>query len=386
MRTLLLSSLIVTTCAAQPQWRTVVMGTNGMVAAEHPLEARAGMRVLEAGGNAIDAAVATFYMTTVVEQHQAGIGGDAFVLAYIAKEKRVVFVNGTGRAPRGATPDFYRQLGGIPAEGPYSSTLPGAVAGFELARARWGTMPQSRLVADAAEAAAKGHALTHWSASNYVSALKKILAFPSSRVLLKDGRPWAAGDLLVQPDLARTLSTLGREGAESFYTGSLARLTASFYERQKGLIRLDDLAAVRAEQAEPIRTRYKDYDVYQCAPNSQGIVLLMALNILEGVDLRKAGRNSGEYLHWVVEALKLAFADRDQYIADPEFIKGIPVDALLAKGYAGKRRTLIRPDRAMRGAAPPGDPRSGGAVLAGRAVAYEDGPQTPVTGAAPAEA
>src|SRR5712692_6471705 len=273
-----------------PFWRTVLMGTNGMVAGEHPLEAMAGFEVLRAGGNAIDAAVATFYMTTVVEQHQAGVGGDAFILAYIASQKRVVFINGTGVAPKLATREFYRKLGEIPESGPYSTEVPGAVAGFDLALKKYGTRSYMALLGPAIEAAAKGHALSFWSASNYVEAARKISKFPSSaRVLLKNGKPFEAGDLLVQPDLARTLETIASDGAESFYRGSLARLTADFYEKQQGLLRLDDLASYRAEEAEPIRTTYKGYDIYQCPPNSQGIVQLMALNILEGLELRPLG-------------------------------------------------------------------------------------------------
>jgi gamma-glutamyltranspeptidase/glutathione hydrolase len=136
----------------RPVWRPVIMGTQAMIAAEHPLEAMAAQQVLLAGGNAIDAAVAAFYMTTVVEHHQAGIGGDAFILAYIAAEDRVVFVNGTGVAPRLATPETYRELGGIPAEGPFSSTVPGAVAGFDLALKTWGTKGYPELLAPAIEA------------------------------------------------------------------------------------------------------------------------------------------------------------------------------------------------------------------------------------------
>ena len=135
------------------------MGTHGMVAAEHPLEAMAGMKVLEAGGNAIDAAVAVFYMTTVVEQHQAGLGGDGFILAYIAKEDRVIFINGTGPAPARATREFYGKLGEIPDAGPYSTDVPGAVGGFDLALSRYGTMPYDELLAPAIEAA-KGHRWT----------------------------------------------------------------------------------------------------------------------------------------------------------------------------------------------------------------------------------
>src|SRR6516162_10200908 len=128
------------TPAARPYWRTIVQGTRGMVAAEHPLEAMAGLDALSAGGNAIDAALAVFYMTSVVEQHQSGIGGDCFVLAYIAKEKKVVFFNGTGPAPKLATLDTYRKLGGIPVNGPYAASVPGAVAGFDLAWKKYGSL------------------------------------------------------------------------------------------------------------------------------------------------------------------------------------------------------------------------------------------------------
>jgi len=356
----------------QPFWRPVVMGTNGMVAAEHPLEARAGLNILEAGGNAIDAAVAIFYMTSVVEQHQAGIGGDAFVLAYIAKEKRVVFVNGTGPAPKLATREFYAQLKGIPDAGPYSSTVPGAVGGMDLALKRYGTMPLAKLIQPAIEAAEQGHPLTYWSASLHRQGQTKISAFPSSvKALTNNGKPFEPAEVFIQPDLARTLKTLAKEGAQAFYRGSVARLTADFYERQKGLLRFEDFASYQPEEAAPIKTTYKEYEVYQCAPNSQGIVLLIALNILERFNLQQLGHNSADYIHVVTEALKLAFADRDHYIADPRFAKHIPVDGLLSKDYAAKRRSLIHMNQAIQGAAPPGDPQRQTAILQGESINYE---------------
>ena len=366
-------------CQDQPFWRPVIMGTNGMVAAEHPLEARVGMKVLEAGGNAIDAAVAVFYMTSVVEQHQAGIGGDAFVLAYIAKEKRVVFFNGTGPAPKLATREFYAKLNGIPDAGPYSSTVPGAVGGMDLALKRYGTMPLSKLIQPAIDAAEHGHPLTFWSASLHRQGQSKISVFPSSvKALTNNGRPFEPAEVFIQSDLARTLKTLATEGAQAFYRGSLARLTADFYERQKGLLRFEDLASYEAEEAAPIKTSYKEYEVYQSAPNSQGIVLLIALNILEGLNLQQLGHNSADYIHVVTEALKLAFADRDRYIADPRFAKSIPVAALLSKDYAAKRRALIRMDQAIQGAAPPGDPQRKTAILENRSINYEDHHATPL--------
>ena len=172
----LAAMLVAVTSGAQTQpfWRTIILGTHGMVAAEHPLEAMAGFEVLRSGGNAIDAAAAVFYVTSVVEQHQAGIGGDAFLLAYVAAEKRVVFINGTGPAPALATPEFYRKLGGIPDAGPHSSTVPGAVAAFDLALKKYGTRDYKTLLAPAIDAARNGHGITHFAASNHRSALKKL--------------------------------------------------------------------------------------------------------------------------------------------------------------------------------------------------------------------
>jgi gamma-glutamyltranspeptidase/glutathione hydrolase len=159
----------------------------------------------------------------------------------------------------------------------------------------------------------------------------------------------------MQPDLAKSLEIISREGAESFYRGKLAHLTANFYEKNGGLLRYEDLASYQPEEGLPIRTDYKGYDVYQSAPNSQGIVLLQALNILEPVDLKSMGHNSAEYVHTLVEALKLAFADRDHWIADPRFAK-IPTEQLLSKRYAEERRKLINPQRAQPAAAPYGNP------------------------------
>lgn len=361
---------------SRPFWRPVVMGTHGMVAAEHPLEALAGFHVLESGGNAFDAAVAVFYMTAVVEQHQAGIGGDAFVLAWNAKEKRMVFINGTGPAPKLATRELYRKLGTIPEAGPLSSTVPGAVGAFELVLKKYGTRDYKSLLRPAWETAAEGHPLSHWSAAQHAEAVPKISPFPSSvRALLSNGKPFAPGEVFKQPDLARTIRAIAEGGAEVFYRGAIARAIDEFYRKQNGLIRFEDLADYRPEESAPIHTIYKGLDIYQCPPNSQGIVLLMALNILEQPErpgIAALRHNSPEYLHRIVEALKLAFADRDRYVADPRTYDA-PVAQLLSKDYAAARRALIRPDRAMEGAAPPGDPASGKAVLPG----YQAAPAAP---------
>ena len=360
--------------ADRPFWRPVVMGTTGMVAAEHPLEAIAGMRILEAGGNAFDAAAAVFYMTTVVEQHQAGMGGDAFILAYLAAEDRVVFINGTGSAPARATRAFYEELGEIPDEGPLSTDVPGAVGGFDLALTRYGTLGYAPVLAPAIEAARDGHPLTHWAASYHARARDKVAPYPSSAaVLLPGGEPQSAGEVFVQTDLARSLEAIATHGAEAFYRGDLARRTAEVYARHDGLLTYDDLAGFEAEEGDPIRTSYAGLEVYQSAPNSQGIVMLMALNVLESFDLETMGYNSPDYVHVVTEAMKLAFADRNRYVADPRFVD-VPTDELLSKDYAALRRELIDMNRAMI-VAPPGDPRGMTATIGGEAVEYEPGPQ-----------
>lgn len=374
----LLAPLLPAQPAADPwPWRTTVMGTNGMVAAEHPLQARAGLKVLEAGGNAIDAAVAIFYVTAVTEQHQAGLGGDAYILAYLANANKTVFINGTGPAPQLATPDFYKQrFNGIPPNGIFSSNVPGAVSAFDLAHRRYGSKPYPALLADAIDAAAKGHAMTHFAARTHTEVLPMLLRYPSSRAALtKDGRPFDPGDLLVQTDLAGSLKTLATQGPADFYRGSLARLTAASYRKYDGLIREEDLAAYTAYEAEPVRADYKGYTVLQAGGNSQGIVQLMAMNILKSFPIKQLGHNSPDYLHVLVEALKLAFADRDHYVSDPQY-RAIPSAALLSDSYAAARAKLIRMDRAIQGVPPPGDPAKGLARLDNHSILYASAPQS----------
>jgi len=203
--------------AARPYWRTIVRGTHGMVAAEHPLQAMAGLDALKAGGNAIDAALAVYYMTSVVEQHQSGLGSDCFVLAYIAKERKVVFFNGTGPAPKLATLETYRKLGEIPVNGPYAVSVPGAVSGFDLAWKKYGSLDYAALLKPAIDAASQGHVLSEWAATNYVEAFPLLTKYPSSiKALLPGGKPPLVGNLFVQADLVQTLARIAREGADAF--------------------------------------------------------------------------------------------------------------------------------------------------------------------------
>jgi gamma-glutamyltranspeptidase/glutathione hydrolase len=382
---LVASATLLAQSTDRPFWRTVVMGTHGMVAAEHPLEALAALETLQSGGNAIDAAVAAFYVTTVVEHHQAGIGGDAFIVAYLADLDEVIFINGTGPAPRLAKLETYHEIGEIPDAGPLASDVPGAVAGFDVALERYGTKSYAELLRPAIDAAANGHPLSFWAAGNHQRTFDKVSKYPSSvKALLKDGRPYKPGDLFAQPDLALTLEMIARDGADAFYEGAIARRIDAFYKQQGGLIRYEDLADFEAEEAAPIKTMYRGLEVYEAAPNSQGIVMLMALNILEGFDLAAMGHNSADYVHVVTEALKLAFADRDYYIGDPRYVEYMPIDDLLSQSYGDARRELIQMDRAIDGVAPPGDPRHGKAVLEGFGVTWYEG-QSLASNATPME-
>lgn len=364
--------------AGDPTWRPVVMGKNGIVAAEHPLQALAGMRVLQDGGNAIDAALAVFYMTAVTEPSEAGLGGDGFLLAYIKAIGKVVLVNGSGGAPKLATADYYRgKVGGVPPDGPYSTAVPGAVGGFDLLHRKYGTKPYRALLADAIRTAKDGYAVSAWGAGNFRRSFDLLRRYDSSAaVFLPGGKPPAIGDWLVQPDLAKSIALIAEQGADAFYKGDLARLTALYHEKNGGLLRYEDLASFTAEQAEPIRVNYRGYDVHQSPPNSGGIVMLQALNILEGFDLKALGHNSPEYLHVLTEAFKLAFADRYPYITDPRFAPDAPIAQLLSKPYAALRRGLIKMDRAIAGVAPPGDPVGNKAILDGHTIRYHQPGQT----------
>ena len=221
------------------------MGTHGMVAAEHPLEAKAGWKILEAGGNAFDAATAVFYMTTVVEQHQAGMGGDAFMLAYVKDLDKVVFINGTGTAPQLATKSYFRELGSIPSSGPDATDVPGAVAGFDLAQKTFGTMEYSQVLEPAIRAAREGHPLDFWASTYHERAVEKISDYPSSvAVLMPEGRPIVAGELFVQRDLASSMEKIVSGGADVFYRGELAMQFDKIYQEAGGSLRYEDLASV----------------------------------------------------------------------------------------------------------------------------------------------
>src|SRR4249920_3739987 len=366
--------------ATSGSWRPTIVAQHGMVAAGHPLAADAGMRILKAGGNAMDAAIATWAVQGEVEPGMTGLGADMFVLYYNAKTREVKFINGTGFAPQAATIDFYKSKGGIPDEGPLSIAVPGAVGGAAYAVKTYGTKPLAEVLAPAIEIADGGFPVTEALASTIESSKAKLAKFPpSTRLYFKDGKPLAMGDIIHNPDLARTLRAIAAQGPDAFYKGDIAKNTAAFLKANGGIITEADLAAIAAFEDTPVHVNYRGVEVYECPPNSQGYVMLEALNILEGYNLKEMGRNSGPYLHAVTEALKLSFADRNAYVGDPKFVPNIPMAQLLSKEYAAVRRSQIDPNRAIVGEPAPGDPRAMKPTTAGQAQVYSSPQTTPTT-------
>jgi gamma-glutamyltranspeptidase/glutathione hydrolase len=338
-------------------WRPVVMANHGMVASGHPLASMVGMQILMEGGNAVDAAVGTWAAQGLVEPQMTGLGGDAFILIYLAKTGEVKFINGTGPAPQRATLDFYKERGGIPQEGALASDVPGALDGIGIALEKYGTQTYKQVLEPAIELAERGHPVSYVLAGVLESNRETLSRFPSTTALwFRDGRPLRAGEIVVQKGYGETLKKIAAGGRRIFYKGEVARTTADFMSKQGGLLNADDLSNYHAHEAEPIHVNYRGYEVYEAAPNSQGHVLLQALNILEGFPLKYMGHNSAPYLHLITEALKLSFADRDRYLGDPRFVPPIPMEGLLAKEYAASRRALINPERAMTGPVPAGVP------------------------------
>lgn len=384
-RVIVLAFLIVTMAgpsgiqAQQPApWRPTVMTMNGMVAAGHPMTAEVGLRVLQQGGNAIDAAIAAWFTQGQVEPGSTGLGGDMFILFYDAKTKEVRFINGSGPAPMAATADFYRSKGGMPREGPLSVEVPGAVGSAVLAAETYGTMPLNEILEPAIEIAEQGFPITNRLASSLEGAKEKLGKFSSTRkIWFKGDRPFRVGEVLVNKDLAQTLRSIASQGAEAFYRGEIAQMSLDYLKANGGIHELSDWAAYHAHEDTPIVTTYRGIEVYECPPNSQGHVMLQAMNILEGFDLRYMGHNSAPYLHVVTEALKLSFADRNRYNGDPRVVPTIPMAELLSKEYAAVRRALIEPDRAFEGEPAPGDPRQ--LVASESALAYASPQPVPDT-------
>lgn len=334
--------------------RPVVAGTQGMVATGHPLPAFAGLRVLQAGGNAVDAMVATNAVLAVTQPNLCGIGGDLFALFYDAKQREVTYLNGSGRSAATATIARIRELGHttMPARGALAITVPGCVDAWEHALARYGTKPLHELLAPAIEYAERGFPISHKLSASIATGLRVYTDQPSwATNFAPDGRPPQPGSLYRQPALAETLRQIAARGREGYYRGELAQRLVAGIRAAGGLLDEEDFALHQAEWMAPVRTTYRGHTVYNTAPNSQGLTALLALKILDGFDLPDAGFQSPHTLHLAIEAVKIAYAARDRYLTDPDFA-AIPVDELLNDAWAVEARRRIALDRARPPATP----------------------------------
>jgi gamma-glutamyltranspeptidase/glutathione hydrolase len=343
--------------------RPVIRGRQAAVTSMKPEATDAARRILQASGNAFDAAVAGQAALAVTDFPSNGVGSDAVILLYDAKARQVVSINAEPRAPKLATIDWYQKNNGgkLPnSDGLLAGGIPGVVDAWYLLLDRWGTMTFEQVLQPAIQLAEEGFPLSERLA-RAIAGTRKIRQYPSTmRVYMPSGQPPQAGDILKNVDLARTLRKLveaeksaaskGRKEAlkaarDRFYKGDIAREMAKFSEENGGLFRYEDFAEYTAKIETPVSIEYRGYRVYKNPSASQGPAELVALNLIEGYDVRKMGLNSPDYIHTSIEAIKLAMADREKYMGDMDFIK-IPYDALLSKDYARERRKLIAPERA----------------------------------------
>ena len=353
--------------------RMTIMGTRHVISAGHYLAAHAGFHVLEAGGNAIDAGVAAGLAIGVLQTDKVNIGGVAPQLIYTAGNRKVHCIDGLGVWPGAATPDYFmKKHGGKIPPGIERCVVPAAPDAWMTALANFGTMSFGEVAAAAIRFARDGFPM-YPLMSQFISDNRESYArWPSSKkVFLPKGRAPQPGELFVQPDLGRTLQYMADEekraarrkgrkaglkaARDAFYKGDIAAQVAKFIEKEGGLMRYQDFAAFKVKFEPTVRARFEGIDVHACGPWSQGPVLPMVLNMLQGHDLRKMGHNSAPYIHVVTEALKLAFADRHNHFGDPDFVR-VPIAGLMSGKYAAYRSSQINLDRAWPEMPPAGDP------------------------------
>jgi gamma-glutamyltranspeptidase/glutathione hydrolase len=345
--------------------RPLVMGPNAGISAGHPLTTSAAFEILARGGNAFDAGVAALLVGGVVEQDLYSLGGEALVLVYPRSEKKVISVVGQGWAPKAATIEWYEARGkNLQGKGLDPAVVPGALHAALTVLDRWGTMSFEEVSARAIEYADRGFAIRPRTVEAIRNQADFIALWPGNKSywLKPDGSMYKPGEIIKFPGLANTLRKMaeaerankgkGRSAGISaardrFYKGDIASDMVAFLKKHQAPFELDDFAEFYARVEAPSTANYRGYQVYKHSMGSQGPVLLEALNILEGYDLRAMKHNSPDYIHVMVEALKLAYADRDTYYADPEFVR-VPGEGLLSKAYAKERAKLIDPKSASR--------------------------------------
>jgi gamma-glutamyltranspeptidase / glutathione hydrolase len=330
------------------QGRSMVISRGGIVAAESPLAAQAGVRMLERGGNAVDAAIATNAMMGVVEPMMNGIGGDLFAIVYDAKAKKLYGLNASGWAPKGLTIEFLEKQGlrEMPQRGVHTITVPGAVDGWQKLADQFGRKKLSEDLAAAVRTAEEGFPVPEWTAA-YWSAEVDLLRSDeaASKIYLPNDHVPQVGEVFRNPDLAWSLQQIAEHGRDAFYKGEIATKILESMRRHNGTMAAEDLAGYSSEWAEPISTTYRDWTVYEMPPNGQGIAAVEMLNIMETFPIGQFGFGSVKALHAMIEAKKLAYADMAKYVADPRGQK-LPVATLLSKDWAKQRAQLIDAEHA----------------------------------------
>ena len=327
-----------------PSMRPDVGGIEGAVTSDHVLASAAGADVLRRGGNAVDAAITMAGVLAVVRPHMNGVGGDSFLLIRSGKTGDIQALNGSGRSGSKAVPAFFQERGltSVPGSGIHSVSVPGTVRAWADALQRHGTISLKQALQPAIRYAERGFPVSPRLAMDIGAARRKLSNDPElARIFLPNGEPPAVGSLLKQPELARTLRAIADGGPDAFYRGAIARNIAQFMEKEGGLVTAADLAAHRSTWERPITSTYLGHPVVAFPPNTQGLTLLQQLNLAELSELKTMGRNSADYIHTLVEGAKLAYADRDRYIADPAFSQ-VPVDRLISKEYATELARQLR--------------------------------------------
>ena len=334
--------------ASRIQRRPEAFGTRGMVCSAHPVAAFIGLSILQRGGNAFDAAIAVAAAEGVVLPMKCGLGGDAFVVLHDARKNETVGINGSGVSAAGATADYYRSRGHktMPLDGVHAVSVPGAVSVYESLWKRYCTMDWPELWEPAIRLAEEGVAITDYISARFADRAETLANFPySAAQYLPGGRVPAAGDRWAAPNLAKSLRAVAKGGADAFYRGEIAEKMLAFLKQEGQTFTADDFAQQQAVSYTPISTQYRGATVYATAPLSQGFLVLEQLNIIEGFDIAKLAPFSTERIHLLVEAKKLAFADRNRYAGDPAFVKW-PLATLISKEHATLRRAEIDRGRA----------------------------------------
>ena len=330
------------------QARSMVISRNGIVAAESPLAAQAGVRILEQGGNAVDAAITTNAMMGVVEPMMNGIGGDLFAIVYDAKANKLYGLNASGWAPKGLTIEFLQKQGlrDMPQSGVHAITVPGAVGGWQKLADKFGRKKLNEDLAAAIQTAQEGFPVPEWTAAYWAAEVDLLRSDEAaSKVYLPGDRAPRLGEVFRNPDLAWSLQQIAEHGRDAFYKGEIGRKILESMQHHNGTMAAEDLADYSSEWAEPISTTYRDWTVYEMPPNGQGIAALEMLNIMETFQMGQFGFGSAKALHAMIEAKKLAYADMAKYVADLRGQK-IPVATLLSKEWAKQRAQLIDAERA----------------------------------------